>query len=35
MPLIILFQTAINPQPHVLHEKTGRDLACSPDTNAA
>jgi len=30
-----LFQTVINPQPHILHEKTSRALACSPDTTPA
>ena len=27
-----LFQTAINPSPHTLYEKTSRALACIPDT---
>jgi len=30
-----LFQTAINPQPHILHEKTSRTSACSPDNTPA
>ena len=30
-----LFQTAINPKPHTLHENTSRGTACSPDTTPA
>ena len=30
-----LFQMAINPHPHTLHEKSSRAITCSPDTTPA